>query len=85
MPEVGDPTVRREPPKAGLVTGVKSEQGSRIGRCGWITSFLREEVRACIAVELSGEYAVHTNESNAEDSGGDALRGHTRTHPEHDG
>ena len=23
-----------------FVTGVKSQQGSRIGRCGWITSFL---------------------------------------------
>ncbi len=30
----------REPSKVGLVTGVKSEQGSRTGRCGWITSFL---------------------------------------------
>ena len=28
-------------PKAGLVTGVKSYQGSRTGRCGWNTSFLK--------------------------------------------
>jgi len=24
MPEVGDPTVRREPPKAGMITGGKA-------------------------------------------------------------
>src|SRR3954470_23568961 len=30
----------REPSKVGLVTGVKSYQVSRTGRCGWITSFL---------------------------------------------
>ncbi len=45
-PEVSDPTARRELPKVGPITGVKSLQGSRIGRCGWITSFLRKkEVR----------------------------------------
>src|SRR6266702_1851820 len=31
----------RQAPKEWLVTGVKSEQGSRRGTCGWITSFLR--------------------------------------------
>src|SRR5699024_12175394 len=30
-----------EPSKVGPVIGTKSEQGSRTGRCGWITSFLR--------------------------------------------
>ena len=45
MPEVVTLTARRGVPKAGLVTGVKSEQGSRTGRCGWITSFLRSEWR----------------------------------------
>ena len=33
---------RRKPPTVGAMIGVKSYQGSRIGRCGWITSFLRE-------------------------------------------
>src|SRR5699024_10357166 len=28
-------------PKVGPMIGVKSSPGSRIGRCGWITSFLR--------------------------------------------
>ena len=40
MPEVVTLTARRGVPKAGLVTGVKSKQGSRTGRCGWNTSFL---------------------------------------------
>jgi hypothetical protein len=31
----------RGAPKVKPVTGAKSKQGSRIGRCGWITSFLR--------------------------------------------
>src|SRR4029079_12083046 len=31
----------RELSKVGSATGVESEQGSRTGRCGWITSFLR--------------------------------------------
>jgi hypothetical protein len=31
----------RRAPKVKPVTGAKSKQGSRIGRCGWITSFLR--------------------------------------------
>ena len=31
----------RELPKVGSVIGVKSKQGSRTGRSGWITSFLR--------------------------------------------
>ena len=53
MPEVGDLTARKEPPKAGLITGVKSYQGSRIGRCGWITSFLRKISRGCFVVKLS--------------------------------
>ena len=53
MPEVCDSTVRREQPKAGLITGVKSQQASRIGRCGWITSFLRKSSREFFTVELS--------------------------------
>ena len=47
MPEVSDPTERRELPKVGPITGVKSEQGSRIGRGGWITSFLRKKSKGC--------------------------------------
>ena len=35
-----------------------------------------EEVRDCITVELSREEKI---------SGGDAFRGNTRSHPEHDG
>ncbi len=34
------------------MTGVKSYPGSRIGRCGWITSFLRESSRGYFAVGL---------------------------------
>ena len=43
MPEVSDPTARRELPKAGKITGVKSYEGGSIGRCGWITSVLRKK------------------------------------------
>src|SRR6218665_86810 len=43
LPEVVSLTARRATTTAGLVTGVKSEQGSRIGRCGWITSFLEKD------------------------------------------
>src|ERR1700678_1838499 len=43
-PAAGGPTLGREPSKVGLVLGVKSYQGSRTGRCGWITSFLRSDV-----------------------------------------
>ena len=39
-PETGEVTVRSQPAKVRSMTGVKSSQGSRIGRCGWITSFL---------------------------------------------
>ena len=35
-------------------------------------------VRMCFTVELS-------KRDNRKDSGGDALRGNTRTHPEHEG
>ena len=42
-------------PKAKSMTGVKSEQGSRIGRCGWITSFLRR--RKFLHYEFYGELA----------------------------
>src|SRR3546814_21181997 len=33
------------------MTGVKSEQGSRIGRCGWITSFrdVRQGTDTCLS------------------------------------
>src|ERR1700752_856141 len=37
--------IGREPSKVGLVIGVKREQGSRTGRCGWITSFLGSSAR----------------------------------------
>ena len=36
------------------------------------------EDQMCFTVELS-------RKENIESSGGDALRGHTRSHPEHDG
>ena len=36
----------------------------------------------CFTVELS---SLCTYFSNAKISGGDAFRGHTRSHPEHDG
>src|SRR5699024_6271768 len=35
------PILVRELSKVGSVIGTKSQQGSRTGRCGWITSFLR--------------------------------------------
>ena len=54
-PEAGDLTERKEPSKVGPITGVKSKQGSRIGRSGWITSFLRKIMsrELCFTVELS--------------------------------
>ena len=52
MPEASDLTERKELSKAGSITGVKSKQGSRIGRCGWITSFLRKSSREFFTVEL---------------------------------
>ena len=55
MPEVSDPTVRKELPKVEPVTGVKSYQGSRIGRCGWITSFLRKVVGVGLLMICQGE------------------------------
>src|ERR1051325_4059410 len=36
-------TARRQWPKVWMVIGMKSEQGSRRGTCGWITSFLRSK------------------------------------------
>ena len=88
----------RELPKAGPITGVKSYQGSRIGRCGWITSFLRKkyflssgtiqlkrkkEVRkTCICCLIM---SVLKTQMNTKLFGGDALGGNTRSHPEHDG
>ena len=53
MPEASDLTEREELSKAGSITGGKSEQGSRIGRCGWITSFLRKSSKEFFTVELS--------------------------------
>ena len=55
MPKVRDSTFGRERPKAGLVTGVKSSQGSRIGRCGWITSFLRKKSKGCCRYQVLKE------------------------------
>ncbi len=43
-PDVSSLTDRKELPLVGLITGEQSEQGSRLGRCGWITSFLRIEM-----------------------------------------
>ena len=48
MPEVSDLTAREELPKAGMITGVKSYQGSRLGRCGWITSFLGKKSKGLV-------------------------------------
>ena len=53
MPEVSDLTEREELPKAGLVPRVKSEQGSRIGSCGWITSVLRKKSKGCHVIKMS--------------------------------
>ena len=39
----------------------------------------KEKSKGCIVVKLSRETLI------MKDSGGDALRGHTRSHPEHDG
>jgi hypothetical protein len=41
----------------GLAIGTKSEQGSRTGRCGWITSFLGSTLAATLG---GGECAWQT-------------------------
>ncbi|WP_215651200.1 hypothetical protein, partial [Dorea formicigenerans] len=53
-------------------------QGSRIGRCGWITSFLRKKVRVVVCYLV-----IKAVKSLINISGGDALRGNTRSHLEH--
>src|SRR5699024_12690803 len=45
-------------PKVGPMIGVKSYQGSRIGRCGWITSFLRN-----LEWTLSTQYGMLSDDS----------------------
>src|SRR5690625_1658228 len=46
---------RRQPPKVGPMIAVKSYQGSRIGRCGWIASFLRIITETYLVVWFSFE------------------------------
>ena len=43
-----------------------------------------EEVRVVLLL-ICQVQMTHKREVSKEDSGGDALRGHTRSHPEHDG
>ena len=57
-PEVSDLTVRKELPKVKPATGVKSYQGSRIGRCGWITSFLREKIKGNFCCQVLREQRI---------------------------
>ena len=63
MPEACDPTARREQSKVEPVTGEKSEPGSRIGRCGWITSFLRKnkyrDVFYCLVIKFQQHLLMH--------------------------
>src|SRR5699024_2029976 len=47
------PKLVRELSKVGSAIGTKSEQGSRTGRCGWITSFLRSFIYKTYRWEVS--------------------------------
>src|SRR5699024_10766085 len=64
------PKLVRELSKVGSAIGTKSEQGSRTGRCGWITSFLRSLyifvaycAWLCVVVVVDGPSVVMPCES----------------------
>ena len=78
MPEVGDLTF-----KEGAAEGrhdnwgeVVTRQPYRKVRLDHLLSKEMEESKGCITVQMLRHLQF---------SGGDALRGHTRSHPEHDG
>ena len=50
---VSQPRKGRHPFTVGPMIGVKSEQGSRRGTCGWITSLYRIETSLCCSLSMS--------------------------------